>query len=94
MAADTRSRAVSVKADGEEITLRCVGQGASATGSAAYEGPDFEMTINGKYAEVALAAFAGGVVSLMADFSNGSRLLLTAGQDGAGKRVLVAGMRA
>lgn len=93
LAADDRSRAVSVKADAEEITLRCIGAGASATGSSAYEGPAFEMTINGKYAEVALAAFSGEVVSLAADYSNGSRLLMT-GRDRASKRVLVAGMRA
>lgn len=93
MAADGVSRAVNVKADGEEITLRSSGAVATATGSAAYDGPEFEMTINGKYAETALSAFTGGVVSLMADYSNGSRLLLT-GQGGASKRVLVAGMRA
>ncbi len=92
MAADGSSRAVNVKADGSEITLRSSGAIATASGSSAYEGPEFEMTINGKYAETAIAAFAGGVVSLMADYSNGSRLLLV-NQGGVRKRVLVAGMR-
>lgn len=91
MATEQRARAVRFVSDGLQISVSCQGEAMDALSVVSCDGEAFDLTLNAKYAEVALATFSGRVIEVFWGGQGGS--LLTS-PSAPGLRVLVMGMRA
>lgn len=89
MASGDRARGVKMVASDGEIALTCRSEAMTATGAVSFDGTPFEIGINGKYADVALAVFSKRIVSIAAD--SGQMVMSCPGLPGV--RVVVMGMR-
>jgi len=86
---DDRASCVKMVAADGEIELSCTGSAMTATGAVSYDGSPFELGINGKYADAALAVFTGRCVSIAV--GEGKAVMTSDALHGV--RVLVMGMR-
>lgn len=89
VASGEKSRGVKLIGGDAEISMTCQGPLMTASGGVAYDGDAFELGINGKYADAALRAFSGNVVSLAVT----DNVALLTCKALPGLRVVVMGMR-
>lgn len=87
-----RSKAVTIKAEAEQIEAQCRGPIGTASGAATYDGEAFQVGMNGKYAETALSVFSGNVVDVLAQTGGNSMVRFTC-KAKPDTRVVVMGMR-
>jgi len=91
MATEQKARAVRFVSDGSQISVSCRGDAMDASSVVPCDGEAFDLTLNAKYAETALATFSGRVIEVFGGEEGGS--LLTSAS-APGLRVIVMGMRA
>lgn len=91
MATEQRARAVRFVSDGSQISVSCRGEAMDASAVVLCDGEVFDLTLNAKYADAALATFSGRVVEIFWGGQGGS---LFTSVSAPGLRVLVMGMRA